>query len=196
MGQEPEALRADIERRRDDMSDTIDAIGDRVIPGRIVDRRKRAVGEWVGNVRERVMGPAQSMTQRTSSAMGTVGDDMSKAADKIGDAPQQLTRATAGSPLLAGAVAFGLGALVAALLPETETEQHAARAIQPQMEAVTSAVKDAGQHAMETAKSSAQDAAQDLKESAAEHASEVTEQAKEAGSDVAGTAREAAKSPR
>ena len=86
---------------------------------------------------------------------------MSHAADAVANAPEQVQRATAGSPLIAGAVAFGLGALVAALLPETEPEQRAVAAVQPQLAAATDAVKDAGQQALETAKSSAQDAAQE-----------------------------------
>jgi hypothetical protein len=101
-------------------------------------------------------------------------------------------RATAGSPLIAGAVAFGIGALVAALLPETEPEQRAVAAVQPQLTAATDAVKGAGQQALDTARSSAQDAAQDLKDSATSHAHEVASQAKEAGQQVKDVATERA----
>ena len=38
MGQESEELKADIEQRRENMSETIDAIEDRVVPGRIIER--------------------------------------------------------------------------------------------------------------------------------------------------------------
>ena len=43
MGQGPEELRHDIERRRDDLGETIDAIGDRVSPGRIIERRRNRI---------------------------------------------------------------------------------------------------------------------------------------------------------
>ena len=45
MGQESEELRADIEQRRENMSDTIDAIEDRVVPGRIIERKRQAARE-------------------------------------------------------------------------------------------------------------------------------------------------------
>lgn len=101
--------------------------------------------------------------------------------DKISDAPAQLQQATAGSPLLAGAVAFGVGALIAALLPETESERRAIKAVQPQVDAATDTLKDAGQHALETAKGAAQDAAGELKASASDHPRQVADQAKDAG---------------
>ena len=135
------------------------------------------------------MGSAQSAGDQASTTASKVGDGVSHASEAVTNAPQQVQRATAGSPLIAGAVAFGVGALVAVLLPETEPEQRAAAAMQPQLAAATDAVKDAGQHAMETAKSSAQGAAQDLKNSATEHAHEVSDEAKSAATQVKETAK-------
>ncbi len=195
MGQESEALRADIEQRRESMSGTIDAIEDKVVPSRIIERRRTAVSSWVGGAKERVMGSAHVAGDQASSAASKVSDGFSHAADAVGDAPQQVQRATAGSPLIAGAVAFGVGALVAVLLPETEPEQRAVAAVQPQLAAATDAVKDAGQQAIETAKSSAQDAAQELKSSATDHAHEVTDEAKSAATQVKDTAQQANSTP-
>jgi hypothetical protein len=184
VGEESAALKADIEHRRESMTGTIDAIEDKVVPSRIIERRRAAMSGWAGNVKERVMGTAPSHTGQAFSTAGRVGDTMSQATGAIGDAPAQVQRATAGSPLIAGAVAFGIGALVAALLPETKTEQRAVAAVQPQLATATDAVKGAGQQALDTAKSSAQDAAQDLKDSAAEHAHDVADHAKDAGQQV------------
>jgi len=163
------------------MTGTIDAIEDRVVPGRIIERRRQAVRGWVGGVRERVMGPPQTLKQQASSAADRVGEGMSHMSDAISGTPAQLQQATAGSPLIAGAVAFGIGALIAAVLPETEPERRAIRAVQPQVDAATDALKEAGQQALETAKGSAQEAAGDLKQSASDHAREVADEAKEAG---------------
>ena len=190
MGQESEALKTDIQQRRQSMTGTIDAIENRVVPGRIIERRRAAVTGWAGGIKERVMGSAHSVTDQASSAADRVGDGMSHATDAVGNAPAQVQHATAGSPLIAGAVAFGLGALVAALLPQTEPEQRAVAAVQPQLAAATDAVKDGGQHALETAKASTQDAAQSLKGTAADHAHDIADQAKDAGQQIKDTAIE------
>ena len=101
MGKSPEELRGDIARTRDNLSGTLDAIEDRVVPGRIIERRRQAAREWVGGVRERVMGPPQALKHQASSAADRVGEGMSQMTDKISDAPAQLQQATAGSPLIA-----------------------------------------------------------------------------------------------
>jgi hypothetical protein len=188
VGEESEELRADIEQRRESMSETIDAIGDRVVPGRIIERRRAAARDWASGMRQRIMGPAHAAQERTGSVTTRMGEGMSHAKEQIGDAPAQVQRATAGSPLIAGAVAFGIGALVAAVLPATESERRALETVQPQVDAATNAVKDVGQQAIATAKSAAQDAAQDVKASATDHAHEVADQAKEAGKQVKETA--------
>jgi len=192
VGEESEALKADIQQRRESMTGTIDAIEDKVVPSRIIERRRSAVTAWVGGVMEHFMGSASSTTERASSTVGKLTDGVSSATEAVADAPAQVQRATAGSPLIAGAVAFGIGALVAALLPETEPEQRAVAAVQPQLTAATDAVKGAGQQALDTARSSAQDAAQDLKDSATSHAHEVASQAKDAGQQVKDVATERA----
>ena len=40
MGQTAEQLKEQIAGTRDDLSETLDAIGDRVSPGRVIERRK------------------------------------------------------------------------------------------------------------------------------------------------------------
>jgi hypothetical protein len=194
VGEESEALKADIEQRRESMSGTIDAIEDRVVPSRIVERRRAAVTGWAGGIKERVMGSAQTVGDHASSTAGKVNEGVSHATDAVANAPEQVQRATAGSPLVAGAVAFGLGALVAVLLPTSESEERAVAAVQPQLAAATEAVKDAGQEALETAKSSAQDAAQELKSSATDHAHDMTDEAKSAAAEVKETAQSSAPS--
>ena len=184
MGEESEALRADIEDRRESMAGTIGAIEDRVVPSRIIDRRKNAARGWASDVKNRVMGTTGAASEHAGSTVGKIGDSLGAATDAVSNAPAQVQRATAGSPLIAGAVAFGIGALVAALLPETEPEQRAVGAVQPQFAAATDAMKDAGQQAFETAKSSVQDATRDVKDSASTHAQEVADEAKGAREQV------------
>src|SRR4029079_4566076 len=59
MGETTDQLKADIEYRRERMSGTVDAIEERVVPGRIIRRRTDAARGWMGQARTRVMGPPQ-----------------------------------------------------------------------------------------------------------------------------------------
>ena len=71
MGQSTTEVRRDIERTRDDMSDTIDAIADRTSPRRIVGRRRERMAEGWRSVRHRVMGKAEGARETASSATET-----------------------------------------------------------------------------------------------------------------------------
>ena len=80
MGQESEALKADIEQRRQSMTRTIDAYPKtRSCLRVIIERRRTAVTSWAGDIKERVMGSAQSVGDQASSAADKVGEGMSHA---------------------------------------------------------------------------------------------------------------------
>jgi hypothetical protein len=191
MGQTAEELRTDIEERRRSMSGTVDAIEDRVMPGRIIDRRKRATRRWWHDTRDRIMGTSSDTAQKAKGRMQDMAEDVEQVAGKVTDAPAQLAEQTRGAPLIAGGIAFGVGALIAFALPETEPERRAGEALAPQLSGATDAIKDVGQHALETAKGAAQEAVGDLKDTASQHASQVADEAKDAGHEVAGTAKRA-----
>jgi len=191
MGQTAEELRSDIEERRRNMTGTVDAIEDRVMPGRIIDRRKRATRQWWHDTRDRVMGTSGDTMERTKGRMQDMAQDVEQMAGRVTDAPAQLAEQTRGAPLIAGGVAFGVGALLALAIPETTPERRAGEAIAPQLSAATDAMKDVGQQALETAKGAAQEAVGELKQSAGEHAGQVADEAKDAGREVAGEAKSA-----
>ena len=56
MGATEDELRRDAQHHREQMGDTLEAIGDRLSPERIVERRKAAVGQRLRSVKEAVMG--------------------------------------------------------------------------------------------------------------------------------------------
>jgi hypothetical protein len=193
MGETTDQLKADIEYRRDRMSGTVDAIEDRVVPGRIIRRRTEAARGWVGQARARVMGPPQRVKAQVGAVPGQAASGVHQLADGVTKLPDEISDQTRGAPLVAGGLAFGLGALVALLLPETTPpEQHLAEAFEPQVTALTDAAKESAHAASETVKDSAQHAVGELKDVAGEHAGQAGEQAKDAVEQVASTAQDEA----
>ena len=74
MGQSTEELKRDIEHTRADMSGTLDAIEDRVSPGRMIQRRKNRITGSVHALRERVMGAASEMEHGVAAARLVFGE--------------------------------------------------------------------------------------------------------------------------
>jgi len=178
------------------MSGTVDQIEDRVLPGRIIGRRKDAARNWMDRTRGRVMGAPQRAASRLPSPdiAGKASAGAHQVADTISSAPEQLATQTRGAPLIAGGIAFGIGAMLALVLPESDAEIDLVEQVQPQVEAVTDAAKEAAQQTLAATKESAQESAAELKETATEHAQEMRDTAKSAGQDVADTARQSAPS--
>jgi ElaB/YqjD/DUF883 family membrane-anchored ribosome-binding protein len=166
MGQSTDELRRDIERTRGELGETMDAIGDRVSPSRIVERRRQRAVATLRSVRDRVMGTADE-----------VSDDIAKAADKVGEVPSMLRRRTQGAPVMAGAVAFGVGFVVAAAFPATETERDVSEKLidkaEPLKNELTSTTKEIAEHLREPAR----DAAEQVRDTAMDSAESVKETA-------------------
>ena len=203
MGKDADQLKRDIERTRGDLTGTVDAIGDRVSPGRIVERRANRVRLGARSVRDRVMGSA-------SDAAGTVGDTasgtatsvkdtVSSAATAVKEAPSTVkavaTEKTEGAPLAVGIIAFGAGLVAAALVKPTEKESRIAQAAmdaaQPVKESLTEAgkelaggLKDQGRQAVEEVKSTATSGAQDVKETARQASEQTAEMGRQAVTEV------------
>ena len=66
MGQNADELRRNIETTRENLGETVEAIGDRVSPGRMIERRKNRVMTNFRNIRERVLGSASDTRQRSA----------------------------------------------------------------------------------------------------------------------------------
>jgi ElaB/YqjD/DUF883 family membrane-anchored ribosome-binding protein len=180
---DPDAIRADIERTRAGLSQDVNALGEAVSPGNVARHQVNKVSGAAGGLKDRVMGSAQ---HATSSA----GDTASDLGDRASHATRAARRRTRGNPLAAGVIALGAGWLLGSILPATDTERGAAAALkekaQPVLEEVQSvaqesaerlkepahdsatALKEAAQDAIETVRDEGQSAAQDVKDSAAE----------------------------
>lgn len=149
MGQDTEELKRDIEATRSDMSEKLEAIGDRVSPGRIIERKKNKMSASAQSLRARVMGTASDTQERLAdtahSALDSVTDTASHATDVIKHAPSAATSHTEGTPMVAGGIAFGLGFLLAAAFPATKSEKAAGAKVMEQLEARQGAARRGGQ---------------------------------------------------
>jgi hypothetical protein len=170
MGQGTDQLKRDIEETRAGMGETLDAIEDRIVPGRIMQRRKNRISEGVHSIRTRVMGTAASAQESVVEAAG--------------DAPQAIKQRTQGAPLVAGGLAFGVGLLASVAFPPTDAERRASSKIrdkvEPAKEELMESAKDVAEHLREPAKQ----AAQEVMTSASESASSVQETAKDAAAEA------------
>jgi gas vesicle protein len=189
MAQSPEELKREIEQTRQDMSRDVDAISDKVSPGRIVQRRVDRTKSSLGSVKERVMGSA-------STGTSTLGDKASSAqssmADAVTGAPQAAMSRTQGNPLAAGLLAFATGWLVASLLPASQAEQQAVLALEDKVKepvkdhltGIAHEIKDdmqeSTQDAVQSVMETATDAAQTLKNQGSESAQNVKSQTQDA----------------
>jgi polyhydroxyalkanoate synthesis regulator phasin len=185
VGKTAEELRYDIERQREYISRDLDALGDKVSPSRMVERRTEAVKGRFRGFRESVMGSADHITTSASDHVGSMGQSAQGAVgsvtETVGHMPDMAKQQAAGNPLMAGAIAFGVGLLAATVIPETRKEHQLAQKVQPQLE-------QAAHMAAETGKQ----VAEEMKPVAQEHAGQLQETAKEAASNVTSTAKEGA----
>jgi hypothetical protein len=178
MGPTAEELRWELAGQRDAVGRDLTAIGDRLSPGRAISRRRAAMRRSMANVRERVMGVADSAT----SALADTADGARAA---VAEAPDALRSQTQGAPFAAGLLAFSGGFALASLLPATRTEERAAERLQPALE---SAAREAGH--------GAQDLAADLQGDVQDAAGQLADRTKEAATDAARSAKSAVESTR
>ena len=161
MGESTDELRRDIEDTRNGLTETLDAIGDRVSPARVLERRKNRTVQSLQSVRDRVMG---TVTGATDSARDGAGS----AADTITGAPDLVRNQTQGSPVAAGAIAFGIGFLIAAAFPASKPEQDVAQDLIDKAEPLTDELTSAAQAVAGQVKTAAHDAVDEVKSSAAD----------------------------
>jgi len=170
MAQTTEELRVQIDEQRSTLGYHLDELGDKVSPKRMVERRTDAVRNKLGGVKEKVMGTA-------AGAGDQMSDLASHATDAARNAPDTARHQVEGNPLAAGLLAFAAGLVVAALLPETSTEQALASNVQPTLEGAASELGIAAQDTVEALKPAAQDAADAVKEQTRDSAQTIKSEA-------------------
>lgn len=184
MGQATEErMTTDIDRTRHDLSRDVDALYDKVSPGRVVQRQKAAMRSRFSSVKDSVMGSAHDAAGSAQGAAHGVQDTASSAVHAV-------ERRTEGSPIGAGLVAFGAGMVISALIPASPKEAELAGRLteaakdSPLVDEAKAAGQEIGEHLKESAteaaqelKASAQDSADNLKQEGRSAAEEVRQQA-------------------
>lgn len=192
MSNDPEQIRREIARTRSELSDNVNALGDKVNPGSIAKRQVGRVRSAATSVKDAVLGSASDASDTTQRLAGDVGD-------AVADAPTAVARKAQGSPIAAGLIAFGAGLLVSSMLPASRVEQQAAGKVkdtaQPMVEDLTDTareiagnLKEPAQQAMEEVKSTATDAAATVKDETTSAADDVKSQAQDSKNTLQQTA--------
>jgi hypothetical protein len=185
MTENPDRIRADIERTQERVSEDVDAIGDKVDPRNIAHRQTEKVREAASNVKDKIFGRDDAPD---SGALDSAREAASRAPQKIRDRAQ-------GNPLGAGVVAFGVGMLVSSLIPASDQEEKVmARVKQKAGEELGDAASEAADNlrqpvkeAMEAVKETAGESAETLKDEGRAEAQGVAAEAGEAGERVRGS---------
>ena len=174
MGQDPDAIRREIEQTRDRMGDTVEAIGYKAdVPARTKERVtdtvtgvKERIGGTAGGIKERIGGTASAVNEATPNA-----GDVKHAAKRGASIAQE-------NPLGLAIGSVAVGFLAGMLIPSTRVESEK---LGPMATQVKEQAVQTGQEALEHGKQVAQ-----------EVASTVQDHAQQVKDDVAQTAQQAA----
>jgi len=170
------------------MGDTLEAIGDRLSPERIIERRKAAVGQRFQNVKTTLMGSPSYQEPMVHRVREQAGGAVQSASDAVRHAPEALADQARGNPIAVGIVAFGAGMLLATVMPKSETESRLMREAQPQIQGAMADLKDTGRELASDMQEHAREAGEQMKEAGAESARSVKEQTQSAAQEVRGAA--------
>jgi ElaB/YqjD/DUF883 family membrane-anchored ribosome-binding protein len=182
MGQDPDAIRQDIEQTRSEMSETVEAVG---YKADVPSRAKEAVSDKVENVKAKVSGTAS----RAKEAVTGASDRAGAATPSRGEVKQQARRAAGlakENPLGLAIGAAAVGFLAGLVVPSTRVEDEK---LGPVADQVKDKARETGQEALERGKQVAQEVAS----SAAETAKQQTQ---EQGQELAGSAKQHAQDVR
>jgi ElaB/YqjD/DUF883 family membrane-anchored ribosome-binding protein len=177
MGEDPRAIRAEIEDTRERMGDTVDALA---YKADVKTRAKESVSDKVDTLKSKVTGAKDSVSEATPSG----GDVKHQARRTVGIAQE--------NPLGLAIGAAAIGFVAGMLIPSTRVEDEK---IGPVADQVKAKAAETGQQALDRGKQVAQDVAQQAtetaKESGREHAQGVADDARQAAQDT----REQVRSP-
>lgn len=189
MSNNPDEIRADIDRTRSEIGRDVDALAEKVDPAKAVDRQADKIRDRVQGFQESIMGSPDYGDDQSA-----LQDARERAGDLAQNAPEQVKKRTRGNPLAAGLIALGAGWLVGSMMPASKPEQDAAAAVKEKAEPLVEEAKSAAQEMGENLKPQAQDAAQSLQETGRSGFENVRDEGQHRVSDLKGDTQQAAQS--
>jgi len=189
MSNDPDQIRAEIAQTRGDLSTNINTLADEIRPSTMVHRQTQKVRSKAGRLKDRVMGSA---SDTASSVQSSTQSAVASAEQAVEQAPQMVREQTQGNPMAAGLVAFGLGMVVASLMPPSEKEREAAAMVKEKAEPLAQEATDTAKEMAENLKEPAREAAQSVKDTATEGAQQVRQEGQNAAVDLRDDAQQAA----
>jgi len=198
---DPDDIRADIERTRATLSNDVDDLAESVKPQSVARRQVDKVKDAVGNVKDRVMGSDDEdyssstvgdkasaakdvVADKAYAAKDTVSDKAYQAGEAVRETPTTVKRKTQGNPLAAGVIAFGLGMLVSSLIPSSEKERQAVSQLQENLEPVKQKATEVARDMGESLRPAAQEAAESVKGTAQASVESLKQEGQSAAQDV------------
>src|SRR4051795_1355551 len=176
MGEDPDRIRAEIEQTREEMSETVDALGYKT------DVKARTK-DSIRDKKESVMGVASSAKERLVGAGQSVGE-ATPDTEQVKHQARRAKSVAQENPLGLAVGAVAVCFLAGMLVPSTRFEDDK---LGEMSDDVIERAKQTGQEALERGKQVAQDAAQTAKESGREHADELKSTAQDRAQEAART---------
>jgi gas vesicle protein len=181
MGQDPDAIRQDIEQTRAEMSDTVEAVG---YKADVPSRAKEAVSDKVESVRSKVSDTATRAKEAVAGTASRAGD-VTPGSGEVKQRTRQVAGVAKENPLGLAIGAVAVGFLAGLVVPSTRVEDER---LGPVADQVKDKVKETGQEALDRGRQVAQDvagsAADTARQSAKEQGQELADSAKQNAQDV------------
>jgi ElaB/YqjD/DUF883 family membrane-anchored ribosome-binding protein len=175
VGKEPSEIREEIEQTRDEMGETVEALGYKA------DVKTRA--------KENIAGKRDRLKQRLRGTTSRV-DEATPDANQVKEGAKRAAGVAQENPIGLALGSLAVGFLAGMLVPSTRAEDEK---IGPMADEVKERLKETGQEALERGKEVAQDAAQSARETAQQSGQEQAEQLRDTAEEKARQAKEGAK---
>ena len=181
MGQDPDAIRQDIEQTRAEMSETVEAVG---YKADVPSRAKEAVSDKVENMKSKV---SDTATRAKEAVVGTASraGDATPSRGQVKQAGRRAAGMAKENPLGLAIGAAAIGFLAGLVVPSTRVEDEK---LGPVADQVKDKVKETGQEALDRGKQVAQEvassAADTAKQTTQEHGQDLAQGAKQNAQDL------------